>query len=87
MPGHPSRLRVWSKWLGSAASAAGKRIRKAGRFTADVERGDGVGSGVKVEFEAEDTAPAVDRYQTRRGNNAMNTFLDRVPSIFPFTCF
>ena len=69
MPGHPSRLRVCSNWLGSAASAVGKRIRKVGRFTSDVERGDGVGPPVKVEFEAEDAAPAADsaiRDTTRR---------------------
>lgn len=60
MPGHPSRLRVCSKWLGSAASAAGKMIRNAGRFRSDVERGDVVVSPVRMEFDAEDTAPAAD---------------------------
>ena len=54
----PSRLWFCSKWVGSAASPAGENIRNVRRSTADVERGDVVGPPVKVELDAEDTAPA-----------------------------
>ena len=42
------------------ASAADGNIGNAGRVTADVERGDGVGSRDKTRLDVEDTAPAPD---------------------------